>query len=847
MEPPDTLDPQSTEERRKTRRTLRFLQGALLGSLLVSIAMGAVAIGYGLEATKRRMETEEALAEVTRTEAHSRNLAYLALLSEIREQEQRRGQVMGADIFAKIRSAAALNPSEELRTEALKIMTRPGVRLESGALPWEPSEDPPVFGPSGLNLSGRDPESGAWVIRSLEDGRVLWRQPAATPRLREVYLDGSGEGFVYQMGNDRVGYRRFDAPEPVWEREVSGIAQDAPIVCSLDSRLMAFVGVDGQVAIWALATGVELERLDFGSVPRSIHFSGDSQSVGAIFGNTAMTLGLGLDEEAREATRRRIRANGGRVFEAMAAVPEAPDWVLATSRQIVAWIPQRKAHWPLGNTPSPIVHLAVAEKMRYVVAQSDDRWTRIWEPPKREPVVEVFRFKSGYFLKGEGGLSGLGAGVGSGIWGLVGGPRRVPDDAISGVEFGRDLRSAIRSERDWVGVSSPVAPITVTYEAPDMVVTSAEDGRRLADLFVGPYVEDYFFLPDGALLVVTNREEDEFLLELGELEAQLAELGLGWEARPEKIETIEALPGQNAALIWPWQLLVVAGGCFGALIMGGWTWKRQQWLSRRMERVEDTAYERGRELQRAREDLLVNQKMQALGTLSAGIAHDFNNLLSVIRMANKLVRRQSSEPQILDNTTLIEQAVEQGRDVTRAMLGYAKKSDSSGAAEFDPVQAVDEVINLLSQEFLGGVNVIVERPERSTVCLGSKQRCEQILVNLLINAGEALKGSGVVRIGLRLVSQLDSSIILSPRAAESYVRIHVEDSGPGIEPQNLTRVFEPFFSTKSDRQRAGVGLGLNIVYRIAEQEGFGLNVESQLEEGARFSIYLPKQKERGEA
>ena len=82
--------------------------------------MGAVAIGYGLEATKRRMETEEALAEVTRTETHSRNLAYLALLSEIREQEQRRGQMMGADVFEKIRSAAALNPSEELRTEALK-------------------------------------------------------------------------------------------------------------------------------------------------------------------------------------------------------------------------------------------------------------------------------------------------------------------------------------------------------------------------------------------------------------------------------------------------------------------------------------------------------------------------------------------------------------------------------------------------------------------------------------------------------------------------------------------------------------------------------------------------------
>ena len=183
------------------------------------------------------------------------------------------------------------------------------------------------------------------------------------------------------------------------------------------------------------------------------------------------------------------------MFETMVATPEAPDWVLATSsRQIVVWRPQRKESWTLGNTPSPIVHLAVAEKMRYVVAHSDDRWTRVWEPPKREPVVEVFRFKPGYFLKGEGVLSGLAAGVGSGIWGLFGGPSRVPNDAISGVDFGRDLRSAIRSERDWAEASSPVAPITVTYEAPDMVVTGTEDARHLADLFVGPYVEDYFFL-----------------------------------------------------------------------------------------------------------------------------------------------------------------------------------------------------------------------------------------------------------------------------------------------------------------------------------------------------------------
>src|SRR5262249_20602679 len=123
---------------------------------------------------------------------------------------------------------------------------------------------------------------------------------------------------------------------------------------------------------------------------------------------------------------------------------------------------------------------------------------------------------------------------------------------------------------------------------------------------------------------------------------------------------------------------------------------------------------------------------------------------------------------------------------------------------------------------------------------GIPGRLEQILLNLIVNSAEAMKGHGQLFISVRarLLPQ-EEKLALRPRSAPEYVEISVADSGPGIAPQVLRRIFEPFFTTKIVGASPGTGLGLSTVYTIAEQDGLGLAVQTALREGTTFRVFIP--------
>ncbi|HVY70764.1 MAG TPA: ATP-binding protein, partial [Verrucomicrobiae bacterium] len=248
---------------------------------------------------------------------------------------------------------------------------------------------------------------------------------------------------------------------------------------------------------------------------------------------------------------------------------------------------------------------------------------------------------------------------------------------------------------------------------------------------------------------------------------------------------------------------------------------------------------RNAELQTAQAELGHSQKMRALGTLAAGIAHDFNNLLSVIRMSNKLVSRAGGgNPEIKENVDEIETAVQQGKTVVNSMLGYSRRdNDSQGPISL--LDVVEDGVGLLSKQFLSGLTLKLDLDEDAPPVGGSHGQIEQILLNLLVNAAEAMQRQGELRIAVRRVASLPRQLVLAPRPVGSCVELLVADTGPGIAPEVLPRVFEAFFTTKSPGVGQGTGLGLSTVYTIAENAGYGIAAETSPGKGATFRVFFP--------
>jgi signal transduction histidine kinase/CheY-like chemotaxis protein len=255
-------------------------------------------------------------------------------------------------------------------------------------------------------------------------------------------------------------------------------------------------------------------------------------------------------------------------------------------------------------------------------------------------------------------------------------------------------------------------------------------------------------------------------------------------------------------------------------------------VSRRLRAEEERA--------RIHDKMLQTQKLESLGVLAGGIAHDFNNLLTVIQgNAQVALARLADKDPVRDPIDDILRAALRASDLTRQMLAYSGK----GRFQIGPLdlrQQVSEIGNLLRTSISKKVALRIEQPSFLSTVQGDASQLQQVVMNLVLNAAEAVGSSeGEVKVGLgeeEVGGDGGGDLIGRERLPEGrYVRLTVEDTGAGMDPQIQARIFDPFFTTKS----AGRGLGLAAVLGIVRSHGGAIRIASTPGRGTRFEVLLP--------
>lgn len=230
------------------------------------------------------------------------------------------------------------------------------------------------------------------------------------------------------------------------------------------------------------------------------------------------------------------------------------------------------------------------------------------------------------------------------------------------------------------------------------------------------------------------------------------------------------------------------------------------------------------------------QKMESIGTLAGGIAHDFNNILSSIIGFSELALNGVEKGSVAEED--IQEVLNAGvraKDLVKQILTFARQSDEL----VKPIQVntiTKEVLKFLKSSIPSNIE-IRERIESDSYIMGSPTQVHQILMNLCTNGAQAMENDGgILDICLEDVT-LKSSSISSEVGPGKYVLISVKDTGTGISPQNITTIFEPYFTTKGLGD--GTGMGLAVVHGIVESYGGTIKVNSVVNEGTTFSVYLP--------
>ncbi|KAA2236693.1 PAS domain S-box protein [Salinarimonas soli] len=263
----------------------------------------------------------------------------------------------------------------------------------------------------------------------------------------------------------------------------------------------------------------------------------------------------------------------------------------------------------------------------------------------------------------------------------------------------------------------------------------------------------------------------------------------------------------------------------------------QDGLRRLNATLEAGIVERTGDLARAEAALRQAQKMEAIGQLTGGVAHDFNNLLTIIRSSTDFLRRRDlPEDRRRRYVDAISDTVDRASKLTGQLLAFARR------------QALKpEVFDVSAR--LGGIDDMVRTIVGGRIRIATDAACERCfaeadvtqfdtaLVNMAVNARDAMDGEGTLTIGIRAVEEMPA---LRGHAGGpgAFVAVSVTDTGAGIAPDKLPHIFEPFFTTKEVGK--GTGLGLSQVYGFAKQSGGDVAVESRVGEGTTFILYLPR-------
>jgi PAS domain S-box-containing protein len=239
----------------------------------------------------------------------------------------------------------------------------------------------------------------------------------------------------------------------------------------------------------------------------------------------------------------------------------------------------------------------------------------------------------------------------------------------------------------------------------------------------------------------------------------------------------------------------------------------------------------------AEEALRQSQKLEAVGQLTGGVAHDFNNLLTVIRGSVDLLRRPDVSPERRARyIEAIGDTADRAAKLTGQLLAFARRQ-SLKPEMFDSGASLLAVVDIVRT--LCGSRIVLETavPEEPCYILADRSQFDTTIVNLCVNARDAMSGEGTLAIATGPVSGIPA-VRGHPPVLGDFVAITVRDTGIGIEPADLVRIFEPFFTTKAVGD--GTGLGLSQVIGFAKQSNGDIRVDSIVGRGTTFTLYLPR-------
>jgi two-component system, cell cycle sensor histidine kinase and response regulator CckA len=233
------------------------------------------------------------------------------------------------------------------------------------------------------------------------------------------------------------------------------------------------------------------------------------------------------------------------------------------------------------------------------------------------------------------------------------------------------------------------------------------------------------------------------------------------------------------------------------------------------------------------------QKMQAVGQLAGGIAHDFNNVLSAIIMSSDLLlaNQRASDPSFSDIMS-IKQNANRAAALVRQLLAFSRRQ-TLRPETLDLTDVLADVRMLLTRLVGNTVELKVEHGRDLWPVRADLGQFEQVVVNLCVNARDAMPKGGSIIVGTRNIAAGEiASMGRKELPVADHVMVTVRDTGTGIAPENIKQIFEPFFTTKEVGK--GTGLGLSMVYGIIKQSGGFIYVESEIGKGTEFQILLPR-------
>ena len=242
--------------------------------------------------------------------------------------------------------------------------------------------------------------------------------------------------------------------------------------------------------------------------------------------------------------------------------------------------------------------------------------------------------------------------------------------------------------------------------------------------------------------------------------------------------------------------------------------------------------------------LLQSQKMEAIGRLTGGVAHDFNNLLTVIlgnlQFLERNLQASKKESELIAKITA---AAQSGAELNNRLLSFSREQ-SLHTSNVDVSEMIVEMQEFFSRILGEDIDLVCLASEQECIAATDRLQLENAILNLCINAKDAMSFGGTVTLSARPVPKPPSilSNVVSQSSTEApYIELSVADNGTGMPKEIAQKIFEPFFTTKSKGR--GTGLGLSTVYGFLNQSGGDITVESELDVGTTFKLYLPPKKD----